>query len=496
MRSVRVERGEPVRALPRLAQPSVRRGRLAQWLDVLHDGTPRLLVAPAGFGKTTILLQLAYDRAPDALYVRCSSDRSLLDALAAATGLRAETIAIMHALEAYPTVLLDGLETIDARDEALLDAIVQNARIDNLIGASSRKSVVDVDHLASGLISLCTPRMLAFTADEIVEFAASLGLAMGELDALDLRERCDGWPIAIAGSLRTARAFGVPPALALDEWKNDQRSVLLGILETERARLTPALQATFDAVVRGVPVLDCDARQLELAGGPLVARPDGRFVGLRIVREINAEGAAPATSPTLRTALHARLFGTFECTLDDRPVIWLRRMDRRLFRYLLLTKDGSDDRDAILERFWPGQDTVSALQSLRTTCSNIKKALASLVGVDQVGEYFSVGERIAINLDNVTVDVRRYLSHMRIANARFAVESWDDAFYHYRQADEMYSAHLGWGDEPEEWLETLAAECRNLRLAGMRATIELLQRFGRINEANDCEMLLAERSKR
>ena len=491
--TVALEAGGVPCALPRLPQPTIRRQRIAEWIGALTGAAPRLLVAPPGFGKTTVLLQLAHDRGPAALYVRVSRERPFLTSLAVAVGSTCDESVVLRALESFDTVLLDDLEWLDARGEVLLDRILQNVRIKNLIAATARKNVIDSAHVASGLVSLCTPRMLAFAFAEIQQLAVALDLRMTDLEMLELRERCEGWPIAVTGALRTAHAFGTRSAIALENWKTDQRTTILGLLETDGERFTPRLRATWQAALAGTRVADCELRELEASGGPLVARDDGQLVALRIVRELFAQ-ATPALEA--RRALSVRMFGTFECAIDETPVVWMRRMDRRIFRYLLLTKDGSEDRVALVERFWPGQDVGSAMQSLRTTCSTIKKALAALVGADRVADYFTAGERVAVNLENINVDVRRFISHMRLANARRATDSWDEALYHYRHADDIYTAHLGWGDEREEWLTALADECRALRIAGMRSTIEVLVHFGRTDEASDVEMLLAERAKR
>jgi two-component SAPR family response regulator len=221
-------------------------------------------------------------------------------------------------------------------------------------------------------------------------------------------------------------------------------------------------------------------------------REDG-YRPLRIVKELYGLGSAqPEAVPTLT----ARMFGHFECALDGKAVKWLRRMDRRLFRHLLLTKSGSETKEEILERFWPGQDATSAMQTLRTTCSNIKKAIANLVGTDRVAHYFSSSERIAVNLDNITVDVRRFITHMRTGNTNYAVEAWEQALYHYRKAEALYTAHLGWGDEEEPLLQALADECRAMRMTAASNTLEILSRLGRHLEAREHERIVNEHSNR
>ncbi|GAC1405390.1 MAG: hypothetical protein NVSMB64_10160 [Candidatus Velthaea sp.] len=486
-----VERA-PVR-LPRMPSPTVQRERITNWIDALSGGWVRLLVAPPGFGKTTVLLQVAHANPDRSIYIRALQGRTLADSFGEALGEIIEGPDVERRLEDFEIVLLDELENIDPDDEQLLDRIVQNPCIRNVLGATTRTTVVKNEHLTSGVVSVCTPRLLAFELPEIQQLGAALGLNVTDLEALDLRERCEGWPIAVTGALRAAHAFGTPPALALQHWKTDQRTFVLELLEGHIARLPAAARESWAALLAGHHVPDDALRQLEACGGPVIYRENAGFLPLRIVNEMHA---GRAISSELRRTMSVRMFGTFECTIDGTQIAWIRRMDRRVFRYLTLTKDGFESKPDILEKFWPGQEKTTALLSLRTTCSNIKKAIANLTSPERAAEYFTSGERLCVNLDNITVDVRRFISHVRTANVHLATESWEDALYHDRQADGLYTAHLGWGDEPETWLESLDRECRAMRMEATRTTIAILKRLGRVTEANEWEMLLAERAKR
>ena len=484
---------EPMPSLPRIPAPTIQRERIGNWIEVLAGGSMRLMVAPPGYGKTTILLHIAHAHPAGTVYVRCSSGRTLSESLSAALGERIERTELVRRLEDFEAVLLDDLEQLETQDEHLLDRIVQNPRIRNVLGATSRTTVVKSEHVASGLVSVCSARLLAFECAEIEALARALGLNLTELDALDLLERCEGWPIAVTAALRNARAFKTSPAIALQYWKMDQRAVVLDMLEEHLTRLPATARNTWRSLIAGARVPEVDALELEACGAPLVYRENIGYVPLRVVADMYARRTM---GTDVRSTMSVRMFGTFECSIDGVHMTWLRRMDRRLFRYLLLTKDGFESREAILERFWPGLDTSASVQSLRTTCSNIKKAIANLTGGDGVADYFTSGERLCVNLDNINVDVRRFISHIRAANLHLATEAWEDALYHNRQADAIYTAHLGWGDEPEAWLESLDRECRTMRMDAMRTTISVLKRLGRTDEANGDEMLLAERAKR
>ena len=188
----------------------------------------------------------------------------------------------------------------------------------------------------------------------------------------------------------------------------------------------------------------------------------------------------------------AKFFGRFLCTIGDREIPWLRRMDRRIFRYLLLTQNGRATRDELLTIFWIGTEPKSGTLSLRTACSNIRKAIGSLTGLDQTENYFSTAnETLQINLEQMNVDVRRFIGHIRTANLSYAGDDFKAAYGHYKRALSIYTGRIGWGDEPESWLEPLTAECAALQRTAIERLAEISRKSGFALRALEYEALLA-----
>ena len=176
----------------------------------------------------------------------------------------------------------------------------------------------------------------------------------------------------------------------------------------------------------------------------------------------------------------ARFFWRFTCAIDDEPIPWLRRMDRRIFQYLLLAPDGRATRDTLQSVFWPDQDAKVSQLSLRSACSNIRKAIGMLVGTDESENYFATtDDTISVNLERTSVDVRRYIAHIRSGNTCYATNDVKTAYIHFTRALAIYRGHIGWGDEQELWLEPLANECAELQ----RTAIEHLAQISRENGA-------------
>lgn len=192
------------------------------------------------------------------------------------------------------------------------------------------------------------------------------------------------------------------------------------------------------------------------------------------------------------TPLAVGFFGRFRCELDGRSIPWIRRMDKRIFAYLVLTVEGRSTREEIKQTFWSAEESDACELRLRTACSNIRNALAAVAGADQVARYFcTAGDALAVSLENVTVDVRRYVAHMRSGNTAYAGGAMDQAVFHYRQALALYTADIGWGDEPEPALRTLGQECAILHRRALERVARVLRERGAQEKASEYESMLS-----
>jgi DNA-binding SARP family transcriptional activator len=150
-----------------------------------------------------------------------------------------------------------------------------------------------------------------------------------------------------------------------------------------------------------------------------------------------------------------RLFGWFLAEIDRQPIEWIRRRDRQIFKYVALQPGGTVSRAELGQVFWPGAERHLVAQSLRTVCSNIRKAIAHIVGFKQVEAYFRAGEDLAIDLENVIIDVNRFASHANDADEQYARGELRAAYAHYRSAARVYRGDLLIGDAHEPWVGTL-----------------------------------------
>jgi DNA-binding SARP family transcriptional activator len=199
------------------------------------------------------------------------------------------------------------------------------------------------------------------------------------------------------------------------------------------------------------------------------------------------------TDPLAVGPVLARFFGGFSVTVDGRPVPWVRRMDKRIFRYLLLASDGRATRKELIDAFWPGQDEAAAHGSLRTACSNVRKAVGMAAGAERAEECFSAtGDAVRVNLDVTNVDVRRYLAHIAAGNTCYLTTDVLEALVHYKRALTLYNGPIGWGDEPEPWLESLEQQCDTFRTLALERIVAICRDGGDTAQAMKYGMLLAD----
>lgn len=187
-----------------------------------------------------------------------------------------------------------------------------------------------------------------------------------------------------------------------------------------------------------------------------------------------------ATSPALAARptepqpviVEARLFGTFELSVDGRAVEkWTGQRGKSVLRYLLSRRRHTCSRDELLEAFWPDVVPGAARNRLQVAVSGLRGALREVTNLHVI-EYAEGGYRINPEL-RVDVDVVRF--ERTLSTARFAERSGDldRALSAYRGATELYRGDFA-SDAPYEQWTLLPRE--TLRLT----YIDALDRVSRI----------------
>ena len=343
----------------------------------------------------------------------------------------------------------------------------------SLMVACRSRAAFDVRQFVScGTASLCDAERLAFTADEIRHLAETCGVPFTHPDVLRMLEVTDGWPQVVSGALRKAAEDSCSLSEAFENWRTRRGHHFNEFIASTLGHV-PEPQA--DLVLKLMSGSHLDDREqlqsLEEHGLFVVHTPDGYRPLRALSRTRLYDRYGRRVQPAI--PLQVRLLGWFHAELDHRPIEWIRRRDRQIFKYVALQPNGSASRAEIGHVFWPDAEKHLVAQSLRTVCSNIRKAIAHIVGFDRVDSYFRAGDEISINLDNVIVDVNRFVAHCDDGDENFARGELRAAYSHYRRAERIYRGELLIGDVNETWVGAPATMLHNRHAVAVARVAEI-----------------------
>lgn len=476
-------------SLPKLAPATIRRPRIDAWL-AKHICTPlRLVVGPPGSGKTTAVAGFLSNVDTRTAYVRADNDesaRSLRARSAQALGLgQVETYAsFIDALRRCGPCQL-ALDEIDKANAEVLDEIghlVDDAPKDvSLIYLAQSRIVIDAGRLvARGLAAILDAETLAFNAEEITRLADSAGISFTPFDVGRLLEETEGWPVVVSCVIREAGDRNATLAGAYDRWCRCGGRHFADYIKSETQTQDAYLRTAFHTVMNGGKSETDDQLAALETRGLFVRYIDGEYRPYRVVLQF-VTGNVRTTTPQSTSSgalLTVRMFGRFQASIGDRPIEWIRRRDAQLFKYLLLLPKGVASRHDLRRQFWPDAEAQLATQSLRTACSNIRRAIAVIVGYDNVDRYFSTHGDISVNLTNTVLDTRRFTAHIADGDQEFDRYNILEAITHYRAAENLYSGELLSGDYPEPWYVARAAMYSALYMGALERLADLHAQSG------------------
>ncbi len=352
-----------------------------------------------------------------------------------------------------------------------------------LIACRSRAAFHVGRSVSEGTAVLCDAERLAFDAAEIRHIAESCGVPFTHADVLRMLEVTDGWAQVVSGALRKAGEDNVPLSQAFEHWR-----VRYGHLFNEFLveGLKHVSEREADSVLKLMSGSHLDDRaQLQ------ALEEQGLFVihtaeGYRPLRALSRSRLYDRYGRRVETVapMEIRLFGWFLAEIERQSIDWVRRRDRQVFKYVALQPGARVSRAELCQVFWPGVERHLVAQSLRTVCSNIRKAIAHIVGFKQVESYFHAGEDISLDLDNVIIDVNRFATHVNDADDQYERGEMRAAYAHYRSAARVYRGDLLIGDAHEAWVGTLDTLLKQRHVV-------VLERIARIVAAFDDQSVAA-----
>jgi hypothetical protein len=454
------------RTLPRLAPSTVRRPRLERWLGA-HAGIPvRLIVAPAGSGKTTLLLKYLSESTSAGGYCALSpgcTPGALRDAIAAALALprmprsEADLMELLrNSVRAQTELLVDDADNAGNEAARELQRLVESAPelLSFVFSSRSRDGLDAKGWVARGLGVVCDAHKLAFDASEAQLLAEACNVAHTSVDLSRLVDESDGWAIVLCGAIRCVAEDGRSLSGAFEYWRTRYGQLFAEFVSAELDNAAEEDRALLRGIMAGtLPEDEARLQKLE-AQGLFVILDSGGYRPLRPIRHLRGGRARSAEEELAPLAV--QMLGHFEARIGSASIDWIRKRDQQFVKYLLLKPSGSASRAELASVFWADADHQLAAQSVRTACSNIRKAIAALTGYALVDKYFRADPDVALELANVVADVRRFGAHVADGDAAFDRGDLEEAAARYRAAEELYGGRLLDDDAPEPWFAAQA----------------------------------------
>jgi hypothetical protein len=405
--------------------------------EALWSELAGVLAVDAGFASQEELLQAIAERAPLELAIDCAG-------VPAADGVAA----ILRLVEEVP----EGVSL--------------------LIACRSRAAFQVRDLVSRGLASLCDAERLAFSAEEIRHLAESRRVRFVHADVVRLLEQTEGWPLVASGAMCTAAEDNCSLHEAFGNWRTRRGHFLNEFIAAVLADAPEEHSVLVYKLMAGSQLDDLQQLQALEEQGLFVTHTAEGYRALRALSRSNLYRRYTSALPA--SPMQVRLFGWFEAEIDGRPIPWIRRRDREIFQYIALKPGGIASRAELGEAFWPGVEKHLVAQSLRTACSNIRKAIAHLVGFDQVETYFRTGHSdVSIDPDNVVVDVKSFIAHATDGDEQYDRGEFEAALVHYHLAEGLHSGSLLIGHGNGAWVALHAASLERRHLTNLERLSEI-----------------------
>jgi len=414
-----------------------------------------VLCAPAGYGKTTLVTQAVLASADSWRYVRLSEGDDAATVylkLSCAAGAQTYPATLHSTLDAFDqsgiaNIVIDDADLAGASGCEALRLFC--ASLDGSIGvtlcARSNDRIIEPRWLCDGTAQILGWDDLAFDEREIEALCLLMGVPIDAGHAAILVEHTRGWPMIVAGALHATVRRRAPLKDALQIWEDECARAVKEFAVSEARRSRHG--ARFVAVLEDQMAITPDDLHAWERDALFVIRNNGVAEVLPSVRRAFEVSAKEARGAALEPMV-AKLFGELHVSIGGVPVKWIRRKDAQVFKYLLLKSDGTASRRELMEMFWPGRDAHVAAQNLRTTCSNIRRAMRRVVGDACSDAYFRSDDDIRVMLKNAITDVAEFQGHLSAIRMARAQGANRFMLFHLERARELYRGDLLAGMPP------------------------------------------------
>ncbi len=398
---------------------AVRRQRLIR--RICDVRSPAVVSAPAGYGKTMLLTQVAEASVAEWLWITCSGDITtsarLSEVIAMAFAERVphvEPTQVATAADPWATlsemtrgcgcddvvVVLDAFERLPATAHGALRSLIARppagARV---VLAGRRLPAFPLVRLrAEGLVEI-TPFDLAATADEARAFLAALGIDPDRRSTAALVNRSEGW-LAALRLLAEAQSESIRPALdyVREEVVEPLPDVLVDFVVATKGPSTLSvsdatrLSGREDAATLMEELVRLQALTFRLSGAGLRVRYHRLLRAAVAPRRYRPQAKARRAAPPV---VRLRCLGGLRVLAagQELPDAALRRSRERTLLAILICARGPRHREELIDLLWPRVSLSAALASLHSCVYRLRKALrqcAGAVAVEGDGETYGL----------------------------------------------------------------------------------------------------------
>ncbi|MGA8574280.1 MAG: hypothetical protein WB609_01155 [Candidatus Cybelea sp.] len=332
----------------------------------------------------------------------------------------------------------------------LIEDLPENVSL--LIACRSWVSLNVGRFVLQGNAVLCDASRLAFDAADIRHVAQTLGVPFTHADVLHMLEATDGWPQVVSGALRKAAEDRCSLAQAVEHWRKHHGHLFNRFIAEALAHVPERDADAVFKLMSGSHVVDrLQLQTLEAQGLFVVHTPDG-YRPLRGLSRRRSYDRCRRLAQDVAAPMRVSLLGWFQAEINGKPIAFIRRRDQQIVKYIALQPNGCVSRNELMRVFWPGVERHLAAHSLRTACSQIRRAIIHVVGFDQVEAYFRATDELSINLNNVIVDVKCFLRHADDGDEQYSRGDLRGAYAHYCSLRRVYRSDLLLSDEREPWV--------------------------------------------
>ncbi|MBV8636618.1 MAG: AAA family ATPase [Candidatus Eremiobacteraeota bacterium] len=410
--------------LPKLTPNTLTRPRLLSALALYSDAPTRALIAPPGFGKSTLVRQYLAEVPFVFDYIAFHAFDGPAEVLArTALAFGIEPTALDPFIDSLADVsqrfvVFDDVDVADPRATATLREIIEympdHHRI--IVCARSRNVVSGARSLVSGTVAYINADELAFTPAELASLCDLHNVSYTNDDVLQFWSQTEGWPIVANLAIRSAGLQKRPAATLYAAWREmHAESFRCFVLEeSERSPHSILLRRLLTSDDLICKAEDWDTLERH---GLFARRRNGRVDIYRTLLDVFSHTASHAAEGTNIDCapIMANVLGEFSVVIGGRPVQWVRRKDARVFKYLILKPGGEATRQELLDVFWPNSERQTAIAALRTACSQIRHALREAVGFTRAQAYFKTDLHVRVPVELVITDLQRIRAHTAAA---------------------------------------------------------------------------------